>query len=138
MANLIGSYVDNATLNFWWGGVPLVPITNYYVALFTTMPDANNEAGVECSGSGYVRKMIPNNLTYWPETINGIKSNGQIIEFVPATGSWGTILGYGIYTSNDPLTNHLVNSGTFNEPIPITTNQILRIPAGSLIVRRPQ
>ena len=67
-----------------------------YVALYTAMPtDAGG--GTEVAGNGYARVAVPNDSTNWPVAISGQKKNGTAIVFPQATGSWGTIVGFGLF-----------------------------------------
>lgn len=66
--------------------------SSIYVALYTTAPtDAGG--GVEVSGGSYARK----EFTDWVTASSRASTNNTDIEFVTATGNWGTIVAVGIF-----------------------------------------
>lgn len=50
----------------------------------------------EPSGGSYERVAVPNDLIHWPESADGLKSNGLDIVFPTATGSWGIVRSWAI------------------------------------------
>ena len=74
--------------------------TGLFLAVFTTLPDDLDAGGVEVSGGGYSRYVIPNDDTYWPDATGSSfaqKSNGQVFTFPAATTAWGDTKGWGLY-----------------------------------------
>jgi hypothetical protein len=80
------------------------------IGLFTTFPAWDGTAGVEVSGGGYARQPVT-----WTADSPADCSKGYIqtylknkIVFGPATSSWGTVVGVGIWLKNAHYPN-----GTF-------------------------
>lgn len=110
---------------------------NLYVALFTTMPDAEaGTAGVEVSGGGYARATVASSLANWAGTqsagsttassgTSGTTSNNGVISIGSgnASANWGSIVGYGVFDASTggnllfsaSITPKTVNSG---DPVP--------------------
>ncbi len=97
------SYGETQALN-----VNLPNGTSRYIALFTSMSDADGTSIVEASGSSYARKLC----TAWVnETVNGVtyRKNNGAIEFAALSGSISGVVGWGIY---DALTSgNLIAAG---------------------------
>lgn len=101
------NYLENKLLDFLLRGQAFVAPTTAYVALFTAMPDENG-GGTEVSGNAYARKAIPCSSTDWAGTqgvgttgpssgATGTTSNNATQTFPTPTGSWGTIVGAGVF-----------------------------------------
>ena len=96
MAGSKSDYLENKVLDAVLGQVSLPSIPTVWVGLYTVAPtDAGG--GTEVSGGAYERKSVTNNVTNFPAASGGAKSNGTEIIFVEATGSWGTVLAFGIF-----------------------------------------
>jgi hypothetical protein len=62
----------------------------YLGAYAATLDDtATGSTAGEPAGNGYARVNVAQNATMWPSGVP--KTNGQVISFPVATGSWGTI-----------------------------------------------
>lgn len=116
MSNL-STYLSNALLDHAFGeGAYTEPTT--YCALFTTNPSMPaGSGGVEVSGGSYARVALSGLMS--AASAESI-TNGSTITFPTATGSWGTVVGVGIYDASSggnllmagPLTtSQTVNSG---------------------------
>lgn len=72
-----------------------------YVGLFTAMPDEAGSGGTEVTGGSYARVQCGPGDAYWtgPAGGNGVYSNSAVIQFPTPTASWGTILGYGLFSA---------------------------------------
>src|SRR5436190_11448674 len=101
------NYLENKLVDFLLRGQAFVPPTTVYVALFTAMPDETG-GGTEVSGNGYARKIVPCSSTDWCGTqgigttgastgSSGTTANNATLTFPTPTGSWGTIIGAGMY-----------------------------------------
>lgn len=93
------TYMDNAILNEFFGGVDYDPPATVYVALSTTTPTKTGTNVSEPSGNGYKRVAVTNNASSFPNASNGTKSNGTVITFPEATGAWGTVTHFVVYDS---------------------------------------
>jgi hypothetical protein len=117
MANNASTYTEQARANYWRGTQLPTPPANLYLALFTTMPTAQDGTGaVEVSGGGYARQAIPGTTAAW--TAPAASGTGQIIKnvnavnFPQATAAWGTILGAGLYDASTG--GNLIDFATFS------------------------
>jgi hypothetical protein len=72
-----------------------------YVGLFTTMPNDAGASGVEVTGGSYARIQCGPGDAYWagPAGGNGVYSNTDVVQFAEPSASWGTILGYGLFSA---------------------------------------
>ena len=96
MAGSKSDYLENKVLDAVLGQVALPSIPTVWVGLYTVAPtDAGG--GTEVTGGSYIRKSVTNNVTNFPAASGGAKSNGTEIIFIEATGSWGTVLAFGIF-----------------------------------------
>lgn len=129
-------YLENADLNWLKGTTFLTAPTTVYVALFTTNPtDDAGTSAVEVSGGSYARASITTS-TGW-SSISGAPSapaqisNSGTITFATPTGSWGTVIGFGIY---DALTTgNLLYWGTLTSQV-ISTGVVTTFAASALII----
>lgn len=78
------------------GGTPYTKPSTVYIAVFTVAP-TDADTGTEATGGSYARVGVTNNATNWPNYAADLKSNGTAITFPTATGSWGSIISWGIY-----------------------------------------
>ena len=74
-----------------------------YVGLFLVLPTSTS-AGTEVASSGsYARVSVANDTTHWgPATTTGgvtSLSNNDPVVFTTATGTWGTVVGWGLWTA---------------------------------------
>lgn len=130
MAGFTDSY-ENLILNFLWNGGTLTRETTLYFALFTTMPTADaGTGGTEVSGNNYSRFTFTNNSTNFPAASGRVKANGTIVSFAAPSGSWGTVLGWGLYNASTAGT--LVCFGTFTTSKAYTVGDLAEFPIGSL------
>jgi hypothetical protein len=112
------------------GGPDYTRFDPVYAALYTQMP-AKDGGGVEVSGPGYARLAITNNATNFPAAADGEKSNGTDWDFGVAGGSWGTIVGCCLLTSE----GQIIRGGPLTTPITVSQGQPVIIAAGSAVFR---
>jgi hypothetical protein len=97
MANNVGTYLQNARLNFIKGTTHPAAQATLYLALYTTQPSNADSGGVEVTGGSYARASIASSV--W-SAISGASpasiTNSSAIAFTAASGSWGTIVAIGI------------------------------------------
>jgi len=88
----LSDYSENICLDHGLGTTQCPTTTDVYLALFTDDPtDAGT--GTEVSGGSYAREVI----TFAAATGRSITQTGDV-EFTTATGNWGTVTHYAIYT----------------------------------------
>ncbi len=99
-----GNYFENAILNWFRGTTfPVCPAT-VYLALFTTAPiNATDGSAVEVSGTSYVRKAVTVNTTNFAAPSGAAPATsvlGANQVFATPGGSWGTVVGWGLYDAS--------------------------------------
>lgn len=106
-------------------------VATVYVAAFTTTPAVGGGSGVEVSSSNnYSRVSVTNNATNWPAASAALKSNGTAITFPTASGSWGTVVGFGIYDAS--TSGNLLYFGPLLTSKTMGLNDVLSFSAGTL------
>lgn len=85
--------------------------TEIWVVLFTTLPNDDGTGFVEVStsGTGYARIQNGPGDAFWtaPTAGNGEFSNVSVIQYATPTGTWGSVVGFGLF---DQLNNLLIHS----------------------------
>ena len=120
---MISNYLANNLLAHVFGDTPYSPPATFYVALFTTMPNADGSGGVEVSGGSYARAASTNDVSNWPDASSRVKANAIDITFVQASAEWGSVVGAGIY---DALSSgNLLVFGEFSNPIEVHLNGVV-------------
>lgn len=94
--------LENEVLDVYFGRAsPTLNTTTLYIGLSTTTPtDAGGNFTEPSGGAAYARVAYTNNGTNWPSASGGTKQNANNIQFPAATGSWGTITYFGIFTAS--------------------------------------
>lgn len=101
-----------------------------YVALSTTDPGDDGADAVEPAGGSYARVETSN--ADWTAASGGCVANTDAVEFAEATGAWGTITHFALY---DAATGgHLLVCGPLVEPKIVAGGDVVRFPAGDLVV----
>jgi hypothetical protein len=103
------------------------PLSNCYIALSTTAPNADGTNFTEpLSSAGYARSIIGLSSTSATQVMSspsgGATSNSSIIFFPEATASWGTVTHFGLFTSASG--GNLVLYGTLTNPIAVAANYV--------------
>jgi hypothetical protein len=131
-------YLEKKILDAYFSGtaLPSLPGT-LYVALFTTSPTEGSDSGTEVSGGSYARKSITNNATNFPaatQTGSGpaVKKNAIAILFVTPTGSWGTIVAFGIYDASSG--GNLLYWGSVIPNIVVVSGTPINVPINDLTI----
>jgi hypothetical protein len=131
MAGSASDYLENEILDHIFGAAAWSAPENLYFALSTADPLDTGLGIAEPSAGSYTRKAVVNNDTNFPAATGGAKSNGAAIEFVEATGSWGTISHFAIFDAAYPSGNMLAH-GDLGTPKAITTGDTARFAIGDL------
>lgn len=124
-------FLENELLDHVFGAAAYTAPATLYVSLHTADPtDAGT--GAEVSGGSYARAAVTNNATNWPAASGGTKSHGTAIEFVTATGAWGTVTHFGI---RDALTvGNLLAHGALDESKAPSTGDTPSFAIGALTI----
>jgi hypothetical protein len=94
------NYFANLLLDQWFGknASPTIP-TNWYYCMFTTSPGLADSGGVEATGGGYSRLVIPNTTSYFAAASarNKLGSGGSYpLAWFTASGTIGPIVATGV------------------------------------------
>lgn len=120
-------YLEDKVLNHVFGGTAYTAPSTLYVALYTAAP-SDTGGGTEVSGGSYARKSMPD------MTVSGTSpttaTNGAAVEFVTATGSWGTVTHVGVF---DALTSgNLLGWAALTASKTVSSGDVFRFDAGDL------
>lgn len=106
MAGAFSDYMEAQVLNWFKGTTMPAAPTNLFVGLFTAQPADTGTAGAPADGtevtaaSAYARVSVTASTFWGAVTASGTTqqiTGGSTITFPQATGSWGTITGYGVW-----------------------------------------
>lgn len=115
-----------------------------YMALSTTDPSVDGSLISEPSGNGYARKRITTgygannsshafgNATYDDSTDTVTISNLYEIQFPKATGSWGTITHFALYSASSGGT--MIAYGSLTNSISPVTDSVAIIEVGNAVL----
>ena len=127
----LGNTYENNVLDAVLGQGFTKPAT-VYVALFTATPSSSGGGTeVSTSGTAYARVAVTNNATNWPNASSGSKSNGTVVTFPTATGSWGTVTSWALFDAATGGT--LICFGNLTSSIAVGSGQAPDFPIGTLI-----
>jgi|TARA_R110000787_G_scaffold283481_1_gene396352 hypothetical protein len=120
-------YLENKVLTHVFGGTAYTAPSTLYVGLYTAAP-SDSGGGTEVSGGSYARKSTAN------MTVSGTSptqaTNGAAVEFVTATGSWGTVTHVGVF---DALTSgNLLGWAALTASKTVSSGDVFRFDAGDL------
>lgn len=130
MAGYKSTYLANEILDHVLGAAAYSAPATVYIALFTTLPEADGTGGTEVSGGSYARVSVTNNSTNFPAAAAGRKTNGTAITFASPTANWGTLAGAAVMDASSG--GNFLYIGPFS--IPKTVNNgdpAFEIPAGA-------
>ena len=120
-------YLEDKVLNHVFGGTAYTAPGTLYVGLYTAAPtDAGG--GTEVTGGSYARKSMA------AMTVSGTSpteaTNGAAIEFVTATGSWGTVTHVGVFDA--VTTGNLLGWAALTASKTVSSGDVFRFDAGDL------
>jgi len=128
-----GSDYADAVVTMLLGGPAVVVPPTLFVALFTTVPEPENNDGTEVVGGGYARQPVLNVPASWTPVFNGSKQNVNVINFGVAAGGWGVIVGF---TLEDAVMapSIRVYYATLARPKTVVVGSAVRFDPGELVV----
>lgn len=121
---------------------------NVFIALSTADPTVDGSGVSEPSGNGYARKNVVTgyglnnnqhafgNVTYDDLTDTVTISNQYEIQFPKATGSWGTITHFALYTASSGGT--MIAYGSLTNSISPVTDSVAVIEVGNAVLNITQ
>jgi len=120
-------YLEDKVLNHVFGGTAYTAPSTLYVALYTAAP-SDTGGGTEVSGGSYARKSMPD------MTVSGTSpttaTNGAAVEFVTATGSWGTVSHVGVFDASS--SGNLLGWAALTASKTVSSGDVFRFDAGDL------
>ena len=120
-------YLEDKVLNHVFGGTAYTAPSTLYVALYTAAP-SDTGGGTEVSGGAYARKSMPDMTVSGTDPTTA--TNGAAVEFVTATGSWGTVSHVGVF---DALTSgNLLGWAALTASKTVSSGDVFRFDAGDL------
>lgn len=87
------------------------PPTTYYVELFKVAVSENGTGGTAVSGGSYGRASIARGQATWTRSGNQV-SNAGVVAFPVPSGTWGTVVAFGVYDAQALTTGNLLIHGT--------------------------
>ena len=116
-----------AVLNGLVGKTTSVPLSNCYLALSSTAPNADGSNFTEPDAAkGYARAVIGMNGQSATQVMTvpsgGVTQNKDIIFFPEASASWGTLTHFGLFTAASG--GNLMLYGALSEPITVAANYV--------------
>ena len=122
----MSNYLEDALINATLRNTTFTSPATVYVGLFTTDPtDAGS--GTEVSGGSYARQ-----AGSFAAPSNGTSTTNADITFPTATGNWGTVTHFAIFTAS--TAGNMLYHGVLNNSKTIQTGDILKIETGNLTV----
>lgn len=123
------NFLEQKILSHVFGGVPYTAPTTLYVALLTGAP---TESGgyTEVTGNGYARVAVPASSMVVSGNNPTQVSNGSVIDFPVATGSWGTVSYAAIFDA--PTNGNMLDAGGLEAAKTITNGDAFRFTANQL------
>jgi hypothetical protein len=129
MAGSLSDFSEDEILDHLLGAATYTPPATLYLAVFTAAPtDAGG--GTEVTGGSYARLAITNNLTNFPASSGGAKSNGAVLDMVTASAGWGTVVAYALFDASSA--GNMIGWADLTSPVLINNGDTLRFAAGAL------
>lgn len=129
MAGSFSDFIENELLDHLLGNAAYSAPATVYLALFTVAP-SDSGGGTEVSGGSYARLAVTNNATNFPAASGGAKANGVDMDFVEATGNWGTIVAYAMFDASSG--GNMLGWADLASNVTINTGDTFRFSAGDL------
>lgn len=126
------TYTDNKFLDLMFGATAYTAPVTLYVGLSTTTPAVGGTGISEPAGNAYGRVAVTNNTTNFPAASNGSKSNGAIITFPTATGSWGTVTYF--FIADAVTAGNILGFGALNTAQTVANGDTLSFAASALTI----
>lgn len=125
------NYLETAILNHVLGTPALTKPAAVYLGLFVTTPDESaSPTGTEVSttSTGYQRQAI----TFSAASNGSITGPSTAITFPTATGSWGSVTGWGVFDAQ--TSGNLLYYGSLSATKTITTGDTASVAAGQVVI----
>jgi hypothetical protein len=126
---------ENRILDSMIGSTQLTGSNTLWIGLSTTDP-LDTAAGLgEPVGNGYARLAVVNSTNMWGAAAAGIKANVSVFSMAAATGSWGNVGWFAIWTAATSTgVGALLGSGALGLAKNVTNGDNPQFGVGSLSV----
>jgi len=130
-----GNTFENLVLDHNIGGPDYVRVNTLYVGLSTADPTDDASGLAEPSGNAYARIATVNSTNIWAAAAAGVKANAAALTFPTATGSWGNVTHFAVWThvTSDQV-GALLGSGALGLAKNITNGDTPQFGIGSLSI----
>jgi hypothetical protein len=118
----------NAQLDYVLGTPGFLPST-VYIGLLLVAPNSDGTGVSEPVGGSYTRVAVANNSTQWPAAVSRVKTHANDITFPTATGNWGTLNHFGIFSGATGANLKIYNA--LDVPRVINSTDVFRFLAGT-------
>ena len=125
--------VEMAILDDFTGKAAYTPPVTIYVGLSTTTPTEGSGTFTEPTNGGYIRPTLT--AATWTAATSGDPSStsyGGAITFAQATGGWGTVTHFGLFTVKTQSTGLVQFWGTLTNAKAVQTNDTASFAANTL------
>ncbi len=128
--------VEMAILDDFTGKTAYTPPPTLYLALSTTVPTESSGNFTEPSNGGYIRPTLT--AATWTAATGGDPSStsyGATITFAQATGGWGTVTYFGLYSVKTQGTGLVQHWGTLSTPKAIQTSDTASFATNTMLLK---
>lgn len=127
--------LENAILDHVLGGSDYTRVDTVYIGLSTAVVSDNANGLAEPSGNGYVRVAMVNSSNNFGAAVAGVKQNAVAVTFPEASGSWGTIVHFQIWShATNVAAADLVAAGSLAASKAVGIGDTPRFPINSLSI----
>jgi hypothetical protein len=130
--------VQTALLDHFLTDAAYTPPATMYIALFTTLPTADDgTGGTEVTGGSYAR--VSTAAADWSAAVAGsagapsTKTNTATKTFATATANWGTVVGFGLYDASSA--GNILAFGSLTTSQAVNNGNTASFGAGALILQ---
>ena len=132
MAGTICDFLENNSLDWYFGKKSItVPSTHYIGLSTTTITDAGGNI-TEPTFTGYARVAVTNNATTWPDASSSVKSNGIIFEFPEDTNGTSAVTDF--FISDADTSGNISVAGALTTGRSITVGVKARFAIGAFTI----
>jgi len=131
----LSNFSENQFLDAAMGSTAFLGVNTLWVGLSTADPGEDASGLAEPSGNGYARVAMVNSSNAWSAAASGVKRNAIAVTFPTATGSWGSVSHFAIWTNaTSNGLNVLFGSGPLGASRNVISGDVPTMGVGSLSV----
>ncbi len=134
----MGGFVNSEEMKVLdhYTGKTAYTVPTWYIALSTTTPTESSGTFTEPSNGGYIRFQVT--AATWTAASGGDPSStsyGAVITFPAATGGWGTVTHFGMFSVRTQSTGLVQFWGTLDQAKAIQTSDTASFAANTLLLK---